>query len=103
VRKTRIGLFEVVQHCAAGPLQTYQNTEYRRLTFIYGCNEHAYIGCGVIECRKIRRQTIKCINVDGKIHYVGRGKLRSLSLDKMHCICWDKRGCWHLLWRDGAD
>ena len=77
----------MVQHCAAGPLQTYQNTEYRRLTFIYGCNEHAYIGCGVIECRKIRRQTIKCINVDGKIHYVGRGKLRSLSLDKMHCIC----------------
>jgi hypothetical protein len=31
VRKTRLGLFEVVQHCAAGPLQTYQNTEYRRL------------------------------------------------------------------------
>ena len=77
----------MVQHCAAGPLQTYQNAEYRRLAFINGYNEHAYIGCDVIECRKIRRQTIKCINVDGKIHYVGQGKLRSLSLDKMHCIC----------------
>jgi hypothetical protein len=31
VRKTRLGLFEVVQHCAAGPLQTYQNKECRRL------------------------------------------------------------------------
>ena len=52
MRKTRLGLFEVVQHCAAGPLQTYQNSEFRRLNLIYGCNEHAYIGCDVIECRK---------------------------------------------------